>query len=656
MSGKATPADLSAAQSWFEAAFGAPSSGLPLSLACAGKPLSELLSAWRAGWEDEPAEGGATARRLTLRDPAGGLEIRCEVSLFDAFPAVEWVAHLQNAADADSPLLSEILPLDALFSLNPEHSCTLHHAKGSDCKLDDFMPLETPLPVGAQVELAPQAGRSSDGTLPFFNLDFGGRGVIVAVGWTGGWRATFTRTEAGLRVQAGMKRTHLKLLPGEAIRTPRVLLLFWEGERLHGHNMLRQFILAHHTPRPGGELLQAPICNAVWGENHVANQIAKARWLKDHGIPLDVFWIDAGWHGDGEFLEGSTVFNSQWGAHVGNWWPNKTTYPQGLGPVGDALRQMGFGFCLWFEPERVFRGTYFTREHPDWLLGPMGDNSLYNLGHVQARQALTDLISDLITESGITVYRQDFNFDPAPYWEAADAPDRVGISEIRHIEGLYAMWDELRARHPDLIIDNCSSGGRRIDLETISRSIPLWRSDYQCWPDFDVIGQQSQTHGLGLWVPLSTGCCERPDTYAFRSALGPGIVFSSNVFESLPSDHFPADWLRQAATEQRNLRRFFYGDFYPLTAWSVADDVWAAWQFDRPDLGEGMVLALRRPKSPYSRLEANLSGLEPQARYEVTGVDEGSCVEASGEELITEGLGISIAEKPGSALLLYRRV
>ena len=83
--------------------------------------------------------------------------------------------------------------------------------------------------------------------------------------------------------------------------------------------------------------------------------------------------------------------------------------------------------------------------------------------------------------------------DPRPFWDAADAPDRVGISEIKHITGLYAMWDALIARHPGLLIDNCSSGGRRIDLETISRSMPLWRSDLQCWPNFNATIMQTQT-------------------------------------------------------------------------------------------------------------------------------------------------------------------
>ena len=51
---------------------------------------------------------------------------------------------------------------------------------------------------------------------------------------------------------------------------------------------------------------------------------------------------------------------------------------------------------------------------------------------------------------------------------------------IRYIEGLYEMWDELRAKNPGLVIDNCASGGRRIDLEAISRSVALWQSDINC--------------------------------------------------------------------------------------------------------------------------------------------------------------------------------
>ena len=207
--------------------------------------------------------------------------------------------------------------------------------------------------------------------------------------------------------------------------------------------------------------------------------------------------------------------------------------------------------------------------------------------------------------------------DPRPYWDAADAPDRVGITEIRHITGLYEMWDELLAKNPGLLIDNCSSGGRRIDIETAARSIPLWRSDVQCWPAFNTTAMQGQTQGLGLWVPLSTGCSDREDTYVFRSALGPGIVLTMGDFEKDTSKHFSVDWLRTMLDQLNTVRPYFLGDFYPLLSFSIAEDAWAAWQYDRPDLGEGMLLALRRAQSPFAAITALLHGLAPDCAIRV---------------------------------------
>ena len=58
-----------------------------------------------------------------------------------------------------------------------------------------------------------------------------------------------------------------------------MLLLFWEGDRLGGHNALRRFILAHHASRENGELQHAPISFAVWGENRAERQLGKVRWF-----------------------------------------------------------------------------------------------------------------------------------------------------------------------------------------------------------------------------------------------------------------------------------------------------------------------------------------------------------------------------------------
>lgn len=57
------------------------------------------------------------------------------------------------------------------------------------------------------------------------------------------------------------------LHPGEEVRTPRVLLLCWSGDRMRGHNLLRRFILKHHRPHPDGWPLVAPLCNGNWRQH-----------------------------------------------------------------------------------------------------------------------------------------------------------------------------------------------------------------------------------------------------------------------------------------------------------------------------------------------------------------------------------------------------
>ena len=76
------------------------------------------------------------------------------------------------------------------------------------------------------------------------------------------------------------------------------------------------------------------------------------------------------------------------------------------------------------------------------------------------------------------------------------------MTEIGHITGMYAMWDELLAKHPGLHIDNCASGGRRIDIETMARSFILWRTDHGT---DDHLAEQAMTTGLSPWVPGTTG-------------------------------------------------------------------------------------------------------------------------------------------------------
>lgn len=643
----------------------------PFSFSYGGRHSSTFLASWGKSWEPGRSSDGGETRSVSYVDPATGLTVTAEVRTFADFDAVEWVLRFSNEGKADTPIIEDIEALDS--SLPSTGASVLHHARGSAAKLSDFEPLTDPLLAGKPVELANRRGRSSNGTLPFFNLDDGAGGVVGAVGWTGDWSAAFAFQEHTGRVsmRAGMRKTHLLLHPGETIRTPRILLLNWKGADWNdAQNTWRRLILAHYAPQRDHQPVVGPVCAGSWGAESIDRKLAQLAMIHDHHLPFDVYWVDAGWYGTSEGESDTT--SSPWWRSRGSWTPHRLNYPKGLGPLGDAVRDAGLQFLLWIEPETVMAGSVTFTEHPDWTYAqnpyaahPDGPD-LINLGNPEARRGITDLVSGLITQGRVAWYRQDFNTDPDAFWKLADTPDRIGMSEIRHIEGLYQFWDDLRARHPDLLIDNCASGGRRLDLEMISRSFALWRSDLKS----DPIGSQGQTVGLAPWVPLNAGVDSRAYDYAFLGhdvrLYGDGELygFRSGYSAALVSTAGPAGaatetqlaWLARALAEYREVRPFTTGDFHPLVPYSVATDAWAAWQWDRPGRGDGCAVVLRRPENAASALVLALHGLDAGARYSVEirrGLDREPVRVLSGREL--GALQVEVPDKPGSALVLYAR-
>jgi alpha-galactosidase len=423
---------------------------------------------------------------------------------FKDFPAVEWVLKFKNENKTDTPIIANVKALDCVFK--GEGNFILHRAKGSNAQRDDFAPVEESLDSNIQLRITPIGGRSSNtASLPFFNLENKGKeGVIVGVGWSGQWVAEFAKDKKGVKVSVGMELVNLKLYPGEEIRTPRILLLFWQGDDYIGsQNLFRKFLVVHHIPKVNGIPVTLPFSCSSSGPPDEANNASVenqlefvAPFVKYYGV--EYLWIDAGW------------FVGGWPNGVGNWFPRENGFPNGFHPLVQEIKKMGMkGLILWFEPERVFRETWIDREHPDWVLRlPGNPNGLLNLGNEEALTWLTDYLSEMIKREGISVYRQDFNMDPLPYWRSADPPDRQGITEIRYVEGLYRLWDELLRRNPGLIVDNCASGGRRIDLETISRSVMLWRTDYQY---YEPNGQQCHTYGISFYLPTTATSCGYPN-------------------------------------------------------------------------------------------------------------------------------------------------
>ena len=583
----------------------------PFSFVYGGGPSATLLPAWNHAVETKD-QADRTLHTATWTDPKTSLRVVATVTAFRDFPAVEWLLRFENAGRDDSPLLENVQALDLTLGTKPAAPVILHQIAGDDCSARSFMPMQRELKPGEQTGFAPAGGRPSNGTFPFFSLQHGGQGVFVAIGWTGQWAAALARAAQGAtRVAAGMELTRLKLHAGEAIRTPRILLLHWAGDRLDAHNQFRRLLLAHYLPKVDGQPPRPAIGSQSFNMNHTgrrprwnteAGQLEAARITRDLGC--DTHWLDAAWF-DGGFPNG-----------VGNWTVRAKEYPNGLGPIGAACTRLGIRFLVWWEPERVAPNTRITRDHPEFVLGGKS-GGLFNLADPKARRWLTDLLLEQIKTFGVHTYRNDFNMDPLPFWRRNDPPDRQGITEIRYVEGFYEMWDEIRAAHPAMVPDDCASGGRRIDLEMCMRSIVQTRSDSACAPgraDWD----QAQTLGLSLYLPIHATIGWSTRTYDTRSTATAGFLGEWDILD----EAFPIPQAREAIREIRENQPYWYGDFYPLTPWGLAPDQWAAWQLHRPDLEAGIILAFRRAESPYSQLQAPLRGIRAEQTYAVALIGE----------------------------------
>src|SRR5208282_5264399 len=134
-----------------------------------------------------------------------------------------------------------IQPLDAqLRTGDSRQPVRLHQLVGDVCGERSFLPMETEVEPGKTLPIGPEGGRSSNGAFPFFNVQYGGEGMITAIGWSGQWRAALARSSPGpTTLRAGMERTSLRLHPGEKIRSPRILVLTWKGDRIDAHNRFR---------------------------------------------------------------------------------------------------------------------------------------------------------------------------------------------------------------------------------------------------------------------------------------------------------------------------------------------------------------------------------------------------------------------------------
>lgn len=623
-----------------------------------GNSSTELFEMWQLQRASRRLDEHRTEHTLTYTDQKTGLVVRCVGIEYGDFPTVEWTLYFKNIGSEKTPILEDIRPLDLELERAAESGAEasefrLHHNVGGAATAQAYGPLETVLPPKAEKHIGGAGGRPTNSDMCYFNLEQAAdKGVIIAIGWPGQWASRFTRDERnGLRVQAGQELTHFRLLPGEEVRSPLVLLQFWTGgDWLRAQNVWRRWFIAHGLRRPGGKLPPIQWCGGSAGVTNMMvnateeNQNACIDAYLARGLKPDLWWMDAGWYPCG---------GSWW--NTGTWEFDKERFPNGLRPVTNHLHAKNIRAILWFEPERVTAGSWLAENRPEWLLTAKDKhgarkthNRLLNLGNPEAWRWVLKRVDRLLTEADIDIYRQDFNIDPLVFWRANDTEDRQGITEIRYVTGLLAYWDELLRRHPSMLYDNCASGGRRNDLESMRRGVPYTKSDY--WSD--PVGVQGQTYGISLWLPYFAGSWgTADDPYTCRSKLGHTIGAPVDVRDTDRS----YQERRKRLDEWRKIIANYWGDFWPSTPYSLDNAAWMAWQFNCPDSGRGVVQAFRRAESPKNSARFRLRGLEADAAYIVTNCDTSDVTEITGRTLLEDGLTVLLKDRPAAAIVTYQK-
>jgi alpha-galactosidase len=672
---------------------GGPLGGVPFSFVYGGKTSSELLPNWKAEEIVEEVDAKTRRRTLTFTDPQTGLEVKAVADVFLDTPGVDWTVYFTNTGTTDTPILEQVRAVDVAISppmaraeasdgnitglmsvadrsssLTTKNNPVLGRLHGTiGCvrfNIEDFMAFDEEVPTGKRIEWGTPSAWSSFQEFPMFTLDWGRAGVVTAIGWTGHWVASVDRSGPQMRLSAGMRNLRTVLRPGESIRSPRILQVYWEGgNRQMGDNLFRRTMLARIVPRDDkGEPVFPPFAyptSSFYESNQSTEANERSHIDSVAGLGFEYYWLDAWW-----IKGGHPHGMGHWGFPITRGY-DPVRFPNGVKPVRDYARQHGLKFLLWFAPEELFPNTDLAKEHPEWVMKP-GPPGPIDLTNPEARDYITRYMNTVIKEWGIDWWRCDGG-PSLKHWTDNDTdPNRTGMTEMRYVEGYYAFWDAMRAANPGLLLDNCAGGGTRIDLETSSRSLALWRTDSAVWSvnghvrgsgspakEETAILNQSINHGLNRYVPLSTSGTVGAEPYYLRSAFNGGLTWCEDIRPA----GYPRELLKQGIAEGKRLRKYLLGDFYPLTKPTASAEQWCAYQYHLPESDEGVVFVFRRHQAPFYGLQLSLQDIDSDGNYEVTEArtyNPEKPRRVKGAEL--QRYGALIEDLPGSLLIQYRKI
>lgn len=322
-------------------------------------------------------------------------------------------------------------------------------------------------PLVSEAVVSSRSIRASYGAAPFMAIrnKQTGRGVIFHLLADYAWTIRVKMipldgelAEAVVEIGVNCENFSLRLEPNEVTATPEVLFYEFKNTTDLDCAKLHTFCLSNY-PRK-----QMPVIYNTWLANFdginpdfICSQIPKAA-----AIGCEYFVIDAGWFGKG----------SDWYSSRGDWRENENGKLQGkLFDISEKVRQHGLKFGLWFEIESASKNADALKAHPEDYFTPNGNLYFLDFSKEYARRRILDILTENIEKYHIEFIKFDFNQD-VDY-------DTETSAYIHYYRGYEVFLKELKSRYPHIYLENCASGGMRVDLKNATQFDSFWLSDNQ---------------------------------------------------------------------------------------------------------------------------------------------------------------------------------
>jgi alpha-galactosidase len=504
----------------------------------------------------------------------------------------------------------------------------------------------------SSVTMETKAGVSGHHSAPWFAVDWQANateehGALYAgsLHWSGNWRITAQSDyHERVRVTGGIHDFDFEwpLNPGEEFASPIFSGVFTENGFGGASRQLHKYQRQHLIPACSLEKEHSMMYSS-WGLYTFNSNINQELDIVPHAakMGIELYHVDDCWF--------STRDSDCRG--LGDWWTSKTKFPDGLDPLIKVVKEHGMEFGIWVEPEMVSQDTVLFKEHPEWIIKFPGkqmttgrNQHVLNFGMKEVQDWAIDWIFDLLGNHEIDFFKWDMNrYISEPGWAQLPKGEQKTIW-VRYVQGVYRVFKAVKEKFPKIYVQNCASGGGRVDMGMMAVTDTQALSDCtNHWDRVKIFWGFTQA-----FVPFASGPASfarfwgEPDN---RSELGGWFADPRNFTDE------QKEMMRARMDKYKEIRHIIHkGELYRLS--SPYKDEYVAYEYILEDKSEALVEVIGL-KQTYQRFlrKLTLQALDPDAVYEMSGH-----APMSGAGLMKQGLDVTFGADLDNYLIHLKRM